>query len=120
MKNRKFELIINNFDEADINLFLGDLYDEMIAWSFGENEHITKLKKIQILIEVKGFTLFQNEKFRELFFLSLDESLFNKLSNIAIGKVIDQNNTQVVLTKKNEEDRISQQFDVFLFNQRLF
>lgn len=73
---------MRNFDEVYLDDLLGELKDVLIEWRIGDSSLVLKQSKIDIILAKSGLTLFNDEKFRENFFLSIEPETIEKCLNI--------------------------------------
>lgn len=84
MAYEKLAQIMRNFDEGYLYDLLGDLKNSLAEWSFDGKSLRLKQSLIDVILAVKGLDVFDQEKYRYIFFLSLNDiKIIYKLCNIA-------------------------------------
>lgn len=83
MNYQKLSNVMRNFDEVYLDDLLGDLKDVLIEWRIGESSLVLKQNKIDIVLAKYGLSLFEDNKFRQNFFLAIDL----KTVNICMSKI---------------------------------
>ena len=90
MAYEKLAQIMRNFDEGYLYDLLGDLKNSLVEWSFDGKSLRLKQSLIDVILAVKGLDVFDQEKYRYNFFLSLNDiKTIYRLCNIAKIKRID-------------------------------
>ncbi len=78
MKNTKLARIMRNFDEVYLDELMGELKDVLIEWRIGDTSLVLKQNKIDIILAKYDLSIFDNAKFRENFFLSVDKKIVDE------------------------------------------